>query len=268
MGEINGLQRNIMELPLLYKMFMRERAKKNMFRKRVLYLLLYVCCLVSAACASSSAPTQSPVSSPQPKPTATATAQPTASSLPAGTVLYQANWSQGLSQWRASGDWKVVQDQLDVTANNLSQITIPYRPDMHNYAIEVRLEIVRLLKGEAGSWTIFGTRQDGKDGFRATVSGVKGTEDRISGSHGQVEIWLDPFTAMPPGSGIPNDYDPGFRWHTYTIEVRDNSARLLDNGIQLSQVSSADTYYLSNGPLGMTCQWLEVRVSSIRILSL
>lgn len=145
---------------------------------------------------------------------------------------------------------------------------IPYQPPIHNYALEVRLEVVRLLKGEAGSWTIFGQRQTGKDGFQASVLGVKGTEERMSGSHGQVEIWLDPLTAMPPGIGTPNDYDPGFHWHTYTIEVRDNSARLLDNGIQLGYVSSVDTYYLSNGPLGLSCQWLEVRISSIRILAL
>jgi hypothetical protein len=241
-----------------------------MFRKQSLSVLLCmfcILCLVSTACASSSPSSQSPATS-QTKSAATATAQPTATSLPAGTVLYQANWSQGLSQWRASGDWKVVQGQLDVTANDLSQITIPYQPGIDNYALEVRLEIVRSLKGEAGSWTIFGQRQKEKDGFQASVLGVKGTEERMSGSHGQVEIWLDPFSAMPQGSGLPNDYDPGFRWHTYTIEVQNDGARLLDNGIQLSQVSSIDTDYLSNGPLGFTCQWLEVRIASIRILSM
>ena len=238
-----------------------------MFRKQVLCVLLCMFCLVSAACASSSPASSQPTTTLSPRPTATTPVQPSATSLPAGTVLYQADWSQGLSQWQASGGWKVEQGQLDVTANNLSQIIIPYRPNIHNYSIEVRLEIVRLLRGEAGSWTIFGQRQDGKDGFQASVLGVKGTEERMSGSHGQVEIWLDPLTAMPPGIGIPNDYDPGFRWHTYTIEVQDSTARLLDNGIQLSYVSSVDTYYLSNGPLGFTCQWLEVRIASIRILS-
>jgi hypothetical protein len=243
-----------------------------MVRKQVFCLLLCLLCLVSTACASGST-SQPPVSSqptttPSPRPTVTVSVQPTATSLPAGIVLYQADWSKGLSQWQAGSGWNVVQGQLEVTANDLSQIIIPYRPTIHNYAIEVRLEVVRLLKGEAGSWTIFGQRQPGKDGFQASVLGVKGTEERMSGSHGQVEIWLDPQTAMAPGSGIPNDYDPGFQWHTYTIEVRDNSARLLDNGIQLGHISSVDAYYLSNGPLGLSCQWLQVRVSSIRILSL
>ncbi len=240
-----------------------------MLRKRALCVLLCGLFLVSTACASGSTTAQpTSVSSPRPTATTAATVQPTATSLPAGTVLYQANWSQGLSQWQAGSGWKVVQGQPDVTANNLTQITIPYRPIVHNYTIEVRLEIERLLKGEAGSWTIFGQRQDVEDGFQASVLGVKGTEDRISGSHGQVEIWLNPQTAMSPGTGLPNDYDPGFKWHTYTIEVQDNSARLRDNGVSIGYVSSEDTNYLSNGPLGFTCQWLEVRISSIRILSL
>jgi hypothetical protein len=250
-----------------------KEARKNMLRKRALCVLLCGLFLVSTACASGSTPSQPSVSEQpttisSPPPTATATVQPSATSLPAGTVLYQADWLQGLSQWQPGSGWKVVQGQLDVAANDLSHIIIPYQPHIHNYAIEVRLEVVRLLKGEAGSWTIFGQRQTGKDGFQASVLGVKGTEERISGSHGQVEIWLDPQTAMAPGSGTPNDYDPGFQWHTYTVEVRDNSARLLDNGIQLGYASSVDAYYLSNGPLGLSCQWLEVRVSSIRILSL
>ena len=238
-----------------------------MFRQRVLYVLLCLCCLISAACASAAPVSQSPTSTPV-RPTATTAVQPTATSIPAGTVLYQADWSHGLAQWQASGNWQVAQGQLDVTATALSQIIIPYRPAIHNYAIEVRLEIVRLLKGEAGSWTIFGQRQEEKDGFQATVAGVKGPEERMSGSHGQIEIWIDPFTAMAPGTGIPDDYDPGFRWHTYTIEVQDNTARLLDNGIQLNHISSEETYYLSNGPLGFTCQWLEVRIASIRVLAM
>ena len=244
-----------------------------MFRKQALCPLLCLLCLLSTACASVSTTSQSTaqpttVSLPQSTTTAAATVQPTATPLPAGTVLYQADWSQGLSQWQAGSGWKVVQGQLEVTANDLTQIIIPYKPRIHNYAIEVRLEVVSLLRGEAGYWTIFGQRQTGKDGFQAEVLGVKGTELRMSGSHGAAQIILDPLTAMAPGVGIPNDYDPGFNWHTYTIEVQDNSIHFRDNGIQIGYASSVDAYYLSNGPLGFSCQWLEVRISSIRILSL
>src|SRR5579871_1048248 len=108
-----------------------------MFRQRVLYVLLCLCCLVSVACSSAASVSQAPTSTP--RPTATTPVQPTATSLPAVTVLYQADWSHGLAQWQTSGGgWQIVQGQLDVTANSLSQVIIPYRPNVHNYRSEER----------------------------------------------------------------------------------------------------------------------------------
>jgi len=240
-----------------------------MTRSRLPYLLLCGLFLVSTACASGSTTSQpATVSSPRPAPTATATVQPTASSLPAGTVLYEADWSKGLSQWQASGGWQVTQGQVEVAANGLSKIIIPYRPHVANYAIEVRLEVVSLIQGEGGYWTIFAQRQPGKDGFQAGALGLKGTEERMSGSHGQAQVYFDPLTAMAPGIGTPVDYDPGFKWHIYRVEVYENSVRLRDNGVQLAYGSSEDADYISNGPLGLECERLVVRISSIRILAL
>jgi len=237
-----------------------------MFRKRVMYVLLCMFCLVSAACASSSPSSQSPASTP--RPTATTPVQPTPTSLPPGTMLYQADWSQGLSQWQASGGWKVVQGQLEVAANNLSKIIIPYRPTVANYAIEVRLEVVSLIQGEGGYWTIFGQRQPGKDGFQAGALGLKGSEERMSGSHGQAQVYFDPLSAMAPGIGIPNDYDPGFKWHTYRVEVYENSVRLRDNGVSLAYGSSVDADFISNGPIGLECERLVLRIALIRVLAM
>lgn len=238
-----------------------------MFRKQVVNVLLCLFCLVTAACAGAS-PSQSPASSPQTKPTATTPVQPTATSLPAGTVLYRADWSHGLSQWQASGGWQVSQGQLEVTANSLSKFTIPYRPTVANYAIEVRLEIVSLIQGEGGYWVFFGQRQPGKDGFQTGALGIKGSEERMSGSHGQAQVIFDPLTAMAPGIGLPVDYDPGFKWHTYRVEVLENSVRLRDNGVSLAYGSSMDSDFISNGPIGLQCERLVLRIASIRVLSM
>jgi hypothetical protein len=194
--------------------------------------------------------------------------QPTATSLPTGTVLYQADWSHGLAQWQASGGWKVVQGQLEITANSLSKITIPYRPTVPNYAIEVRLEIVSLIGGEGGYWTVFGQRQSGKDGFQTGALGVKGSEERMSGSHGEAIIYFDPMSAMGQGVGLPIDYDPGFKWHTYRVEVLENSVRLRDNGVSLVYGSSVDSDFITNGPIGLQCERLVLRLASIRVLSM
>jgi len=238
-----------------------------MFRQRVLYALLCLFCLVTAACASTS-PSSSQAPASTPRPTATTPVQPIATPLPAGTVLYQADWSHGLSQWQASGGWQISQGQLEVAANGLSKFIIPYRPTVPNYAIEVRLEIVSLIQGEGGYWTVFGQKQPGKDGFQAGALGIKGSEERMSGSHGEAIVYFDPLTAMGPGVGLPDDYDPGFKWHTYRVEVFENSVRLRDNGVSLVYGSSVDSDFISNGPIGLECERLVLRIASIRVLSM
>ena len=69
------------------------------------------------------------------------------------------------------------------------------------------------------------------------------------------------------GSGIPIDYEPGFQWHSYSIQVRGNVAQLLDAGSLLVFASSNVTDTLSNGPLGIISSQVVLRISSLRILS-
>lgn len=235
---------------------------KNMLRKQVLRALLCGYLLIATvACTGGS------TSSQHTQPTSTTTLQPEATSLPAGTVLFQANWAQGLSQWQASGAWKINQGQLEIEndSSDAATIIIPYRPAVANYALEVRMQVVRLPQ-EGGFYSIFATKQPGKDGYHADVYSLLGTEHRPFGEHPTVTVALDP----PADSSVTyyNDYEPGFKWHTYRIEVRGNAVSLLDYGAQIAYSNSNVTNNLSNGPLGLSCGVVVLRVSSIRILSL
>ncbi len=78
----------------------------------------------------------------------------------------------------------------------------------------------------------------------------------------------DPSSSMNPGTGLPIDYEPGFQWHTFRVEVQGNEARLLVDGVQIGHASSNQTDVLSNGPIGLMSQLIVLRVSSIRILTL
>ena len=73
---------------------------------------------------------------------------------------------------------------------------------------------------------------------------------------------------MAPGSSLPIDYEPGFQWHTYRVEVQGNDVRLLVDGVQIGHASSEQTDVLSNGPIGLSSQLLILRISSIRIMAL
>ncbi len=138
---------------------------------------------------------------------------------------------------------------------------------MSDYAIEVRIQIVRLLKN-GGYFTIFARRTPGKDGYQAGVSNLEGQEPRPFGSHPQAQVFIDPFGSMPPGSASPIDYEPGSKWHIYRVEVQGNEASLLDGGVQIGHAISDQTDVLSNGPIGLSSELLLLRVSSIRILTL
>jgi hypothetical protein len=240
-----------------------------MLRKQVLPALLCGYLLISiVACASGSTSTQ-PTAVSSPHPTSTATVQPTATSIPAGTVLFQANWAQGLSQWQVSGAWKIIGGQLGIENDSSDPATliIPYQPTVANYAIEIHLQIVRLPQ-EGGNWALFAQKQPGKDGYQADVFSLYGTESRPFGQHPSASVYIDPYSDASPGTGIPIDYEPGFKWHTYRIEVRDNTARFLDNGSQIGYANSVNTDMLSNGPLVLSCTVVVLRVSSLQILSL
>ena len=187
------------------------------------------------ACSAGTSPTNV-----GPQATAPATQLPvtTPTLLPAGIVLYQADWSHGLSGWPETQGWKVVQGLLESDASSSSTFTIPYQPQGSNYAIEIRMEIVRLLSQiGASSFDIFAIKAPGRAGYQA-------------------------------GNGLPNAFYPRSGWQTYRVEVRGNEAIFLVDGTQISSATSQQTSTLSNGPLGLSSQMIVLRVSSVRILAL
>ena len=194
---------------------------------------------------------------------------PTPTPLPAGIVLYQADWSHGLAGWQGTQGWKVVQGQLETDSSGSATFIIPYQLSVSDYALEIRLQIVRLLSQNGGSsFTIFATKAPGKDGYQAGASNLLDSVTRPFGNHPQSQVFLDPYDDTAPGSGIPTAYYPGSGWHTYRVEVQGNEVRLLVDGVQIGSASSQQTAVLSNGPLGLSSELVILRVSSVRILTL
>ncbi len=234
-----------------------------MLHKRALQaflLCLPVCFLV--ACSSGTGPSSAP-SSALVTPTIAATPSPT---VAPGTVLFQADWSRGLSGWSGTQGWTIVQGQLEVNSSDSATLAIPYKPLVSNYAIEVRLQVVRLLQNEGGDFLFAAAEQKGKDGYEAGVLDLK--KPGPFGSHPQAQALIDPNDDMPQGCCLPIDYEPGYDWHTYRLEVQDNQVRLLDDGTEIAQANSAATDTLSNGPLSLNSALVILRISSLRIVAL
>jgi hypothetical protein len=233
----------------------------------VLFMLLVGFLLFSlGACSAGESSTTVPPHATGP---ATEHPSPTPTRLPAGIVLYQADWSHGLVGWQGTQGWKVVQGQLETDSSGSATLTIPYQLAVSDYAVEIRLQIVRLLSQNGGSsFSIFATRAPGKDGYQAGASNLVDSVTRPFGTHPQSQAYIDPYGDMSPGTGLPVAYFPGFGWRTYRVEVQGNEVRLLADGVQIASASSEQTAVLSNGPLGLSSELVILRVSSVRIITL
>jgi hypothetical protein len=241
-----------------------ERSESNtIFRSKwflkwgfVSYLLLSL-----MACASSAAPSQS--STPQVHPTPTLTL-PT---LPPGTLLYQADWSHGLANWQASSGWSVNVGYLQSESNGDHAISAPYLPTVSDYAVEVHIKILTLLS-DAGYFTIAADKATGKDGYQAGILGLRKPRAQPFGAHPQCQVFIDPVASMEPGSVEAHDYEPGFIWHTYRIEVQGPLVSFFIDDQQVSSAASTQTSVLSNGPIRLTSMNAQLEVSSFRVTAL
>src|SRR5450755_1083376 len=100
-------------------------------------LFLSTILLLLAACSSSTTTT------PGKPPTATPAAAAKPTTLPSGTVLYQADSSQGLNSiMHGSTGWKLIHGFLQSDLSNNNVLTSPYVPTVPNYAVEVHFQIM------------------------------------------------------------------------------------------------------------------------------
>src|SRR5713101_865945 len=149
----------------LRKLFIRTKLSYTVFpllkRSFVLFVLLLF--LLEACSAGTSSTTAMP--------TATIHAarhlSPTPTRLPAGTALYQADWSHGLAGWSEAKGWKIEQGQLESDSSGTATFTIPYRLSVTDYAVEVHIQIIRSVPPNGGYFSISAPKTTGNDGYQA-----------------------------------------------------------------------------------------------------
>src|SRR5438876_10144300 len=78
--------------------------------------------------------TPSPTVPPQTTTPSANHSSPTPTSLPAGTVLYQADWTHGLASSSGMHGWKVVQGQLESATSGSASFAIPYQISVSDYS--------------------------------------------------------------------------------------------------------------------------------------
>ncbi|SRR5581483_5558245 len=200
---------------------------------------------------------------------ATPVATPRSTTIPSGTVLYQSNWSRGLKDWQASAKWQVTQEYLQTDLSDNLSLTVPYKPDVPNYAVEFDLQVVNVPR-DGGYFMLTADNIPGKkDGYQARVLGLLGPNPHNAATHPLAEVAIDPLEDAKDDVNYPAiDYEPGPNWRTYRVEVRGESVFFLVDGSRVSRSASAKTSQLSNGPIRLICGLAILRVKNFRISSL
>jgi hypothetical protein len=236
---------------------------KEYLMKRIGSILALGCLIfLLTACSLSGAPAQTSAS-PTVPPTPTATPTP---SVPAGTLLYQSDWSKGLAGWGGSAGWTIVQEAAQSDTSNNNALTVPYQMTVHNYALEYRFQIVSVPQN-GGSFFLKGVRTQGKDGYDAGILNLLKPGGNAEFANPQIQVYLDPMDDMGGRMQLA-DYEPGTTWHTFRVEVQGPQVKFFTDDLSKGNAYSTKTDWLSNGPLELVSSGAVVRVSSVKITAL
>ena len=206
-------------------------------------------------------PAFSPTSVTTPLSALTPTPNPTSVSNPVpGQVLYRADWSNGLNGWGGGGEWKVLNGTLinDGTSNNncgTPSIVPPYQPTVSDYAIEVKMQVVRTTGG-GNSCFALNARSSFSNG--QTIGYIGNV-----GCCGDIEI----YDASDYNQLIRTNFDPSGNWHTYRFEVKGTDLKILIDGSVIAEASDAK-YLGISGHVGLSDETMYVNVSSFVVYSL
>ncbi|HLZ58032.1 MAG TPA: hypothetical protein VKR06_13920 [Ktedonosporobacter sp.] len=197
--------------------------------------------------------------------TPTPATPPTPTTPPAGMVLYQADWSHGLSDWQASPGWKVMGNFIQSDASEPLSLTVPYQPASPHYAVEFRLQVVNVLKG-GGYFNLETANVAGKAGYQASVSGLL-PPGQLYAIHPEILTRLLPDDAMDAPART-YDYEPGTDWHTYRVEIKGPAVIFLADNRRWSHASCVDTMSLAYAPIHLKSGSAILRISDFRILTI
>lgn len=192
------------------------------------------------------------------------TPTPTKQSVPAGTVLYHTDWSQGVAGWKMPGSMaaKASKGKLQVTCGDNATMFANYRPAVADYAIEVPIQIMSVASSGGGTFNLIGQQSPGSDGF---VAGTASLEKKFP-FHGQIDTYVDP--SEHSTTFYNADYSPGTNQVIYRVEVQNGVVSLFVNGARHGQAASTVTNDLTTGPLGLSCGNIVLNIGPLTITAL
>jgi hypothetical protein len=185
---------------------------------------------------------------------------------PVGTVLYQANSSW--SGWNGSGGWKVnggllLNDGTYADYNTMPTITAPYQPGA-DYAVEIQMQVVSAMTTGTIYPCLYITARGTSvsNGWHGYASAI--CANSVNGQAAQINAIDTTNNEYDRLSSTP--FDPQNTWHTYRLEVKGTTIRFLVDGASL--ITADDSRFLDGSQIGLRSDYMEVKVSSFKIIQL
>lgn len=195
----------------------------------------------------------------------TATAQPT----PAPRLVYQADWSHGLSDWMATPGWTVSGGALVSDTGSDRQITSPFRPTTPDYAVEFQAQLISVAQNVGTDFRLSADSTPGADGYMALFDHIM-LHQCMFACHPHLAVYIDPMQNQDVGTGTVqiHDFEPGTRVLTYRVEVRGPLATLLVDGHVASHARTSRTPQLSAGAIHFYSTGVALRLSDFKVYAL
>lgn len=193
--------------------------------------------------------------------TATVVPSPTATSAP--RLVYQADWSHGLSGWNATPGWSVSGGVVQSDMGSDRELTSPFRPATPDYAVEFNLQIVQASQYPPTQYEFSTDPTTSVDGYIALFDNVR-TGYYMFANHPHLMIYINPMMDQDPTTFKPHDIEPGTHLWTYRVEVRGPEATLLINGHIANWARSTRSSQLSVGPFHISCTGVQLRLSDFK----
>ncbi len=222
--------------------------------------------------------TTAPVSNTTPSSISTATApavasqtvapSPSPTSLPApGVTLCQADASHGWNGWSGPPDWKILNGTLlnDGTNQDMSlqpTIVAPCQLDgISDYAVEARIQIVSFNNQSQNCFAITVRGDPTQSQWQGYIAAI---DSGCVSSTSQTVIAVNSLGSDKVIAHAP--FNPGSGFHTYRVEVKGNSIKILvDGGEELSVI---DNRYLDTSQVGLASYGCQLIITSFKVISL
>lgn len=187
----------------------------------------------------------------------------------AGTVLYQANWSNGRDGWTLPQGWDTVSGELvnDGTSDDLTKHAHPpaIHPYTADYAVETEIQMVRTLGnpcfGSPGNFGIT-VREDSGGYYSVGLDDHLTWKGVIADSNSPTFGGCD----LSDNNLVGNSVSLDTNWHTYRAEVHGNDIKFLMDGSLVAETT--DNRHLRSDVVGLWSAGVVLNVRNFKVIAL